>query len=158
MLLGLRSSEVLQRQNRDVDAGAQGVLFWVPEGKTKESSRYLEVPSPIDELLIDQVDDRDPRAWLFPSGGSSSGHREKTWLLKNVRRICRAADVPVVSVHGLRGTWATLTTDAGIASHTVAKELGHTSFQVTRQHYAERGSPERARARKMLKVVNGGKQ
>ena len=65
--------------------------------------------------------------------------------------------MPKVTPHGLRGTWATLTTDAGVSSHVVAKELGHANDTVTKQHYTQRGATERARTKKMLQVIEGGK-
>jgi hypothetical protein len=39
----------------------------------------------------------------------------------------------------------------------VAKELGHASDTVTKQHYTKRGATERARTKKMLQVIEGGK-
>jgi len=94
---------------------------------------------------------------LFPSTGASDGHRGQTWLLKSVRRICEVADVPRISVHGLRGTWATLTADAGVSGHIIARELGHTSYTTTVEHYTRKGTIEQAKVRRMLKVVEGGK-
>jgi integrase len=108
-------------------------------------------------LLVRQVNDRKGEEWLFPSPTSSTGYREKTWLLKVVKRICRAAGVPVISVHGLRGTWATLTTEAGISGHVIARELGHTSYKTTKEHYTKKGTLERVRNRRMLHFVQGGK-
>ena len=78
-------------------------------------------------------------------------------MLKTVRRICKAAGVPIISVHGLRGTWATLTTDAGVSGHVIARELGHTSYATTMAHYTKKGTIEQAKVRRMLKVVEGGK-
>jgi hypothetical protein len=40
----------------------------------------------------------------------------------------------------------------------VAKELGHSSDEVTRQHYTKKGATERARTKKMLQVIEGGKE
>jgi integrase len=67
------------------------------------------------------------------------------------------AGVPQVCTHGLRGTWATLTTEAGVSEQIVAMALGHTSPAITRQHYIKPGTQERVRVEKMLRVVQGGK-
>ncbi|HEY3354400.1 MAG TPA: hypothetical protein VGQ83_14200 [Polyangia bacterium] len=64
--------------------------------------------------------------------------------------------MPEVTVHGLRGTWATLTTDAGVAAHIVARELGHTTPTTTKLHYTQAGAADRAGARRMLTVIEGG--
>ncbi|MBW1808080.1 MAG: site-specific integrase, partial [Deltaproteobacteria bacterium] len=66
--------------------------------------------------------------------------------------------VPRVSVHGLRGTWATLTTDAGVAGHVVSREIGHTNQVTTRSHYIACGATQRATSRRMFRVIKGGKQ
>jgi len=157
IMLGLRSGEIRCRKVRDVDADEDGVLLWIDAGKTDAASRHMDVPEPVAGLLVRQAGDKGPEEWLFPSPTSSTGYREKTWLLKVVKRICRAAGVPVISVHGLRGTWATLTAEAGVSGHVIARELGHTSYKVTKQHYTRKGTTERVRARRMLHVVQGGK-
>ena len=158
VMLGLRSSELRLRTVRDLDVDEDGVLLWIDRGKTEAAVRYLEVPEPLAGYLVDQAGEREDDAWLFPSRKSSSGHREKTWLLKVVKRICREAEVPEITPHGLRGTWATLTTEAGVAGHLVARELGHTSPSTTTKHYTKKGAVERSRSRRMLTVLEGGKK
>jgi len=157
LMLGLRSSEIRMRKVRDVDVSGDIVLLWIEDGKTDAATRHMELPEPLDKLLVRQAEGKEREGWLFPAE-SASGHRGGTWLRKNVRRICEAAGVPVVCVHGLRGTWATLATDACVSAHVVARELGHTNPEVTRQHYTKAGAMERARTLKLLKVVKGGKK
>ncbi len=69
------------------------------------------------------------------SSVQSRGHRY--WVLRSVQRICRAAGVPTVPAHGLRGTHATLAVSAGATSHVAAAALGHESFSTTARHYAK---------------------
>ena len=158
VMLGLRSSELRLRTVRDLDVDEDGVLLWIDEGKTEAAERFMEVPEPLAEYLVQLAGDRDDEEWLFPSTRSSSGHREKTWLLKVVKRICADTKVPTICAHGLRGTWATLTTDAGVAGHVVARELGHTSQTTTKKHYTKKGAADRAKSKRMLKVLEGGKK
>lgn len=157
LLLGCRASEILERRVRDVDVddGAGPMLLWIDRGKSEAAERHHEVPEPLAGLLAERTAGRDPAAWLFPSY-SSSGHRGENWLLDAGRRLCKAAGVPRVTTHGLRGTWATLTSEAGTQGHVVARELGHASQEVTRRHYIEPGAEARARTRKLLKVIEGG--
>jgi len=157
-VLGLRNSEALRPKVRDVDVGKDGVLLWIIKGKTKAATRYHDVAEPLAGLLARYVSGRNPNEWLFPSPVSSSGHRESTWLRDATRRICELAGVPKVTPQGMRGTLATLTTDAGRSSHVVSRELGHASQEVTRQHYIQPGATERARARKMFRVLEGGQK
>jgi integrase len=157
LLLGLRSGEIRARKIRDVDLDDDRVLLWVDKGKTEAATRYMEAPEPLASLLIAQAGDRPPDDWLFPAE-SAAGHRGTTWLRKVVRRLCKVSGVPAVTVHGLRGTWATLSTDAGVTGHVVARELGHTNPAVTREHYTQKGAEDRARSRRMLRLVVGGRE
>jgi integrase len=55
-----------------------------------------------------------------------------------VQRICKAAAVPKVTAHAMRGLHGTLAVDSGITSHAVAAALGHESFRTTAESYAQR--------------------
>ena len=77
-------------------------------------------------------------------------------LIKVVTRICKEAGAPRVCPHGLRGTWATITTQAGVAGHVVSRELGHPSEEMTTRHYTKPGALDEARTRQMLRVICGG--
>ena len=156
LLLGFRSSEIWLRRVRDVDVTSDGVLLWIDEGKSEAAARYTEVPELLATHLVRQAAGRGPGEWLFTAPRSASGHRGDSWLLGAVRRICGAADVPRVCAHGLRGTWATLTTAAGVSAHVVARELGHTSPAVAREHYIQSGADEQARVRAMMRLIDGG--
>ena len=156
LMLGLRSSEILLRRVRDVDAGPDGVLLWIDFGKTEEAKRYMEVPEPLAGLLVHQAQNREPAEYLLPSPVNRGQPCHRNWLLKVVRNLCQLAGVPRVCVHGLRGTWATLTAERGVSSKILAREMGHTSDAVTKGHYIQPGAIERAKARRMLRVIGGG--
>ena len=50
-------------------------------------------------------------------------------------RRCRKAGVPVITVHGLRYTHASLLLFAGVSIASVAKRLGHASMTTTQKVY-----------------------
>jgi integrase len=50
-------------------------------------------------------------------------------------RACRSAGVPVISMHGLRHTHASLLLYAGVSIASVAKRLGHASMNTTEKTY-----------------------
>ena len=50
-------------------------------------------------------------------------------------RLCKQAGVPVISIHGLRHTHASLLLFAGVSIASVAKRLGHTSMNTTEKTY-----------------------
>ena len=52
-----------------------------------------------------------------------------------LERHCKAAGVPVISVHGLRHTHASLLLFAGVSIASVARRLGHASMTTTQKTY-----------------------
>ncbi len=52
-----------------------------------------------------------------------------------LKAICKAADVPVISVHCLRHTHASLLIFAGVSIASIAKRLGHSSVTTTQETY-----------------------
>jgi integrase len=157
LMLGLRAGEILERKVRDVDVCDAGVLLWIEDGKTDAATRHLEVPEPLAGLLVKKAGGRQPTDWLFEQKPEKPIPHPRSWLLRAVKRLCADAGVPVVCVHGLRGTWATLATESGVSERVVAQALGHTSPVITKQHYIKKGTQERVRVKQMLNVIQGGK-
>ncbi len=50
-------------------------------------------------------------------------------------RHCRALEIPVISVHGLRHTHASVLLFAGVSIGSVARRLGHASMTTTQKTY-----------------------
>lgn len=50
-------------------------------------------------------------------------------------RLCKRVEVPVISIHGLRHTHASLLLFAGVSIASVAKRLGHASMNTTEKTY-----------------------
>lgn len=50
-------------------------------------------------------------------------------------RYCKRADVPAISVHGLRHTHASLLLYAGVSIGSVARRLGHSNMNTTQRTY-----------------------
>ena len=50
-------------------------------------------------------------------------------------RYCKAVNIPVISVHGLRHTHASLLLFAGVSIASVARRLGHSSMTTTQKTY-----------------------
>ncbi len=143
VMMGLRASELCDRVVRDVDDG--GKLLCVPFGKTDNARRTLDVPEPLQPLLAELVAGREPTEPLF-----GCNRRGRSWNRKDlfylVHEICTVAKLPRVCPHSLRGLWATLAVRSGVATDTVARTLGHSSFQITLKHYAKREALEGARS------------
>ncbi len=157
LLMGMRASEIIERTVRNLDD--EGRLLWITDAKTQAGVRRLEVPPQLQEHLQRLARDKRPADRLF----GRNVHRH--WVLRAVHRICKAAGVPRVPSHGLRGTHATLAVSAGATSHLVAAALGHESFATTARHYARTEAIESAVQERVLekftvvhKKANGSSQ
>ena len=71
--------------------------------------------------------------------------------------LARAAGVPKVTAHAMRGLHGTLAVDSGISSHAGAAALGHESFRTTAESYAQRDAVTSAQQKRVLGVLAGGK-
>jgi integrase len=152
LTMGLRASEVLRRQVRDVDD--DGRILWVDRGKTQNARRHLGVPEFLQEHLRQLVYGRRSDDLLFPSEvpGIAKGH-QALWRL--VRNLCVRAGVAVVCTHSLRGLYATLAVETGALSASVAASLGHGSFAVTEKHYAQPSAVSNARTARVASALAG---
>ena len=54
-----------------------------------------------------------------------------------LERYCKKAEVPVISIHGLRHTHASLLLFAGVSIASVARRLGHSSMNTTQKTYLQ---------------------
>ena len=159
LLLGCRASEVLRVRVRDLDCG--GTRLWIAardsdyQGKTAHAARDSDVPEVLRPRLLKLTIDQVPDAYLF--GLSSTGKPKSRQLLhSNVRRLCKAAGVPVVCPHSLRGVWATAGVRSGALSHAVAAALGHGSFAITAKHYVQPGALDGARTQQLVQMMDLG--
>lgn len=50
-------------------------------------------------------------------------------------RVCKKANIPIISIHGLRHTHASLLLFAGVSIASVARRLGHASMTTTQKTY-----------------------
>jgi integrase len=85
------------------------------------------------------------------------GDHWRDWVRKWVQRICLEAKVPQVTAHGMRGLHSTLALEHGASAHVVASSLGHESFSTTVESYAKPEAIARARQRRVLTVLDGGR-
>ncbi len=151
LYLGLRASEVLKRQVRDVDAG--GSLLWIDGGKTKNARRHLKIEArALQERLLVLTQGRHPEEPLFGYGKTGKARRYTTlWVA--TQRICKDAGVPLVCPHSFRGLWATLSVESEAASSAVAASLGHGSFAMTARHYAQPEAVANARSARVVDML-----
>lgn len=145
---GARASELTDRVVRDVDDGCS--VLWIECAKTDAGNRRLDIPEELRDRMSALVADRGQAERLF-------GDVDRHWLYYHVRRLCKAAGVPVVSPHGLRGTIAELETEARGAA--AARDLlGHEHEAITVRSYAGRAAADVQKQRAAWRVLQGGRK
>ncbi len=147
LTMGLRASEILKREARDVDD--DGALLVIDRAKTRHGDRTVPVPDLLRELLLARVE-RVGHGVLFDF------HRHS--LLRRVQEICEAANVPRVCTHSLRGFLTTAAVRSGVDPNLVATYVGHSSAAVTLGNYVAPGTFESEQKQRGLRVLVGGRR
>lgn len=153
---GMRRGELLGLRWRDVDLDNGRVSVkqqWTRQGsalgfgppKSAKSVRTIDVdPDTVEVLRIQQDGQRFRRkAWgkgyatvdLVFARADGSPHDPNEIGRRFVRRVRELATVPVIALHGLRHTHATLLLEDGVDVKTVSERLGHDSIQTTLELY-----------------------
>lgn len=138
---GMRFSEALALTPRDFDLSHQLLSVsktWDYKGKggflptkNKSSVRKIQIDWQIvvqfSELLKDLPEDKP----IFVT-------KERVYnstVNGILERYCKALEIPVISVHGLRHTHASVLLFAGVSIGSVARRLGHASMTTTQKTY-----------------------
>ena len=64
-----------------------------------------------------------------------SGRTFNSTVNNRLKALCRQADIPIISLHSLRHTHASLLMHAGVSIASVSKRLGHSSITTTQETY-----------------------
>lgn len=138
---GLRFSEALALTPNDFDFSKQSISIektWdyksskggMQETKNKSSNRKVIMDWQVAMQFSQMIRELDPEKPIFVKG------RIYNSMVNNrLRALCIRADIPIVSIHGLRHTHASLLLFAGVSIASVAKRLGHSSMITTQETY-----------------------
>lgn len=154
LLLGVRASELVSRDVRDLDDG--GRILRVTASKTYAGLRSFELPDVLRAMLLAHTKGRAPTAPLFP-GSRGRVRRSRFWVRDSVERACDEAGVPYVPPHGLRGTHGTLATAAAQTPRAVSEALGHSSMAITARAYVDKDAARTAASKRAWTVIDGGR-
>lgn len=138
---GMRFSEALAITPKDFDFTHQTLSInktwdykhsggFLPT-KNKSSVRKIQLDWQTIIQFSALVKDKEPEKPLFVL-------KEKVYnstINGILERHCKAAKIPVISVHGLRHTHASLLLFAGVSIASVARRLGHASMTTTQKTY-----------------------
>jgi integrase len=150
---GMRRSELLGLKWTDIDLtkGAiklnRGLVYVGYElhesrGKTANARRRIDLdPTTVDLLTAWRAWQRAERQaigarvpeWVFTDCSGDVVHPDK--LTQTFDRLARRADLPVIRLHDLRHTQATLLIDAGVPVKVVSERLGHATATFTIETY-----------------------
>lgn len=139
---GMRFSEALALTPNDFDFSKQVVSInktWDYKGqggflptKNKSSVRKVQLDwktvMQFSQLLKDLPDDEP----IFVKEKDKIYNSTVNGILF---RLCKKADIPTISIHGLRHTHASLLLYAGVSIASVARRLGHASMTTTQKTY-----------------------
>lgn len=165
---GMRRGELLGLRWRDVDGSSsrlsirqqltrQGVGWGFGLPKSKKSIRTVELDPDTAEVLGEHRDRQlfERRAWgdAYRSDfdlvfGRPDGSAEDPDVIgrRFGRHVRKLKTLPIIGLHGLRHTHATLLLEEGVDVKTVSERLGHDSIQTTLELYAHVTPKMRANA------------
>ena len=137
---GLRFSEALALTPGDFDFAHQMISVnktWNYKGdggflptKNHSSVRKVQIDWQIVIQISELIRDIPKEDLIFIRG------RVYNSTINNIlERHCKKANVPVISIHGLRHTHASLLLFAGVSIASVARRLGHSSMTTTQKTY-----------------------
>ena len=137
---GMRFSEALALTPKDFDFSHQSLIVnktWDYKGnggflptKNKSSVRKIQLDwqtiIKFSELIKDLPEDEP----IFVKGSVYN-----STVNDRLERYCKDLGIPVISIHGLRHTHASLLLFAGVSIASVARRLGHASMTTTQKTY-----------------------
>lgn len=137
---GLRFSEALALTPEDFDFVHQAVSVnktWDYKNdtgfqptKNRSSIRKVQIDWQICMQFQQLIKDKPVERPIFVTGAVCNSTPNK-WL----ERHCRRVGVPIITIHGLRHTHASLLMFAGVSIASVSRRLGHSSMTTTQKVY-----------------------
>lgn len=137
---GMRFSEALALTPSDFDFSHQKVSIdktWDYKGsggflptKNKSSVRKIQIDWQTVIQFFELVRNLPENEPIFVDGKIYNSTANDL-----LRKKCKKAEIPVISIHGLRHTHASLLLFAGVSIASVARRLGHSSMTTTQKTY-----------------------
>jgi len=138
---GLRFSEALALTPKDFDYFNQSLVVnktWnykkargeIQPTKNESSKRKIQIDWQVSMQFSQLTKDMREDNLIFVRGRVFN-----STINKRLEILCKKADVPVITVHSLRHTHASLLLFAGVSIASVARRLGHSSMTTTQETY-----------------------
>jgi len=137
---GIRFSEALGLTSSDFDFANQTISInktWDYKGdggfqptKNRSSVRKIQIDWRTASQFSGLICDMKKEEPIFVNGKVYNSTINNT-----LKRRCEKANVPIISIHGLRHTHASLLLFSGVSIASVARRLGHASMTTTQKTY-----------------------
>lgn len=139
---GLRFSEALALTPSDFDFARQTLNVsktWNYKGKggfletkNKSSVRRVQIDWQLVVQFSNLLQGLDPQDTIFVKEDESIYNSTVNEILA---KRCKTAEIPIITIHGLRHTHASILLFAGVSIASVARRLGHASISTTQKTY-----------------------
>ena len=168
LFCGLRRSEVLGLREEDINIPFKAVtvretrhqcdgMDFVQDTKTEQSHRTLAIP----DILIDAIEElieqhhaiRYEHTDYIVQDGFGQPLSPSTFS-KHINIMEEDNDLPHVTVHGLRHTFASLLNSSGVDIARISRELGHSNIGTTMNIYTHVFGDVSASSRGIADIVN----
>ena len=102
------------------------------ETKNRSSKRTIQIDSQLNEQFMALIKDLPNDKPIFVR----EGHRVfNSTANARLKTLCKLANIPLISMHSLRHTHASLLIYASVSIASIAKRLGHSSITTTQETY-----------------------
>ena len=162
---GLRKGEINALKWSDIDGDIIHVRRSVAQKlkggdvetppKNRSSYRDLQIPTPLRDILNDQLARQKQLPAFSPDFRVCGGQailRDSTIERRN-QLFAAAAGLPHIRIHDFRHTHASLLINEGISIQEIARRLGHSKVEITWNTYAHLYPREEERAIKILDKI-----
>ncbi|MDU6524374.1 site-specific integrase [Enterococcus devriesei] len=138
---GLRFSEALALTPQDFDYFNQSLVIsktWnykkakgeIQPTKNESSKRKIQIDWQISMQFSQLTKEMTEDELIFVNGRVFN-----STINKRLESLCKKANVPIITIHSLRHTHASLLLFAGVSIASVARRLGHSSMTTTQETY-----------------------
>lgn len=138
---GLRFSEALALTPKDFDYFNQSLVInktWnykkakgmIQPTKNESSKRKIQIDWQVSMQFSQLTKEMDEENLIFVKGRVFN-----STINNRLEALCKKANVPIITIHSLRHTHASLLLFAGVSIASVARRLGHSSMTTTQETY-----------------------
>lgn len=138
---GMRFSEALALTPNDFDFKQRKISIsktWnykdsaggFGETKNQSSKRVIQIDAKLNKQFKALTNKQVKDNLIFVDGRVFN-----STVNSRLKVLCKSANVPIISVHGLRHTHASLLIFAGVSIASIAKRLGHSNITTTQETY-----------------------